>query len=151
MTVHSGDMGYTIGLLPGSARCKPMDERLKFIARLLDGEKMAVACRHFGISRKTGYKILTRYNEIGLDGITDAHVGPIGTPTSCRSRSRRRSAIRMLRSGWLSFDEGDIALFRGRVAGERNVVSQPSVSECSLPTMSRPYAYSTYLSEKSEK
>ena len=45
--------------------CKPMDERLKFIARLLDGEKMAVACRDFGISRKTGYKILTRYNEIG--------------------------------------------------------------------------------------
>ena len=51
--------------------CKPMDERLKFIARLLDGEKMAVACREFGISRKTGYKILTRYNEIGLDGLTD--------------------------------------------------------------------------------
>jgi putative transposase len=48
-----------------------MDERLKFIARLLDGEKMAVACRDFGISRKTGYKILTRYHEIGLDGLTD--------------------------------------------------------------------------------
>jgi putative transposase len=48
-----------------------MEERLKFVARLLDGEKMAVACREFGISRKTGYKILTRYNEIGLDGLTD--------------------------------------------------------------------------------
>ena len=48
-----------------------MDERLKFIARLLDGEKMAVVCREFGISRKTGYKILTRYNAIGLDGLTD--------------------------------------------------------------------------------
>ena len=34
-----------------------MDERLKFIARLLDGEKMAALCRDFGISRKTGYKI----------------------------------------------------------------------------------------------
>src|SRR4051794_32568711 len=51
--------------------CKPMDERLKFIARLLDGEKMAPLCREFGISRKTGYKILTRYNEVGLDGLTD--------------------------------------------------------------------------------
>jgi len=40
--------------------CKPMDERLKFIARLLDGEKMAGLCRQFGISRKTGYKILKR-------------------------------------------------------------------------------------------
>jgi putative transposase len=48
-----------------------MDERLKFIARLLDGEKMAGLCREFGISRKTGYKILTRYNEIGLGGLTD--------------------------------------------------------------------------------
>jgi len=51
--------------------CKPMDERLKFIARLLDGEQMAVLCREFGISRKTGYKILTRYNATGLEGLTD--------------------------------------------------------------------------------
>jgi len=36
--------------------CNPMDERLKFIARLLDGDKMAELCREFGISRKTGYK-----------------------------------------------------------------------------------------------
>ncbi len=28
-------------------------------------------CREFGISRKTGYKILTRYNEIGLEGLAD--------------------------------------------------------------------------------
>src|SRR6201988_2959297 len=51
--------------------CKPMDERLKFIARLLGGEQMAVLCREFGISRKTGYKILTRYNETGLEALTD--------------------------------------------------------------------------------
>ena len=37
--------------------CNVMDERLKFIARLLDGEKMAQLCREFAISRKTGYKI----------------------------------------------------------------------------------------------
>ena len=34
-----------------------MDERLRFVARLLEGEKMAVLCREFDISRKTGYKI----------------------------------------------------------------------------------------------
>ena len=51
--------------------CKPMDERLKFIARLLDGEQTAGLCREFGISRKTGYKILSRYNDVGLDGLTD--------------------------------------------------------------------------------
>jgi len=48
-----------------------MDERLKFIAGLLDGEKMAVLCRRFGISRKTGYKILERYNSCGVEGLTD--------------------------------------------------------------------------------
>jgi putative transposase len=31
-----------------------MDERLRFVARLLDGEKMAVLCREFDVSRKTG-------------------------------------------------------------------------------------------------
>ena len=51
--------------------CKPMDERLRFIARLLEGEKMAVACRHFGISRVTGYKIYNRYKECGLDVLYD--------------------------------------------------------------------------------
>ena len=51
--------------------CKPMDERLKFVARLLEGEKMACLCREFGISRVTGYKIFNRYNECGLDGLND--------------------------------------------------------------------------------
>ncbi len=45
-----------------------MDERLRFVARLLEGEKMAVLCREFGISRKTGYKIFNRYKELGLVG-----------------------------------------------------------------------------------
>jgi len=51
--------------------CKPMDERLKFIAKLIDGEKMAVVCREFGISRVTGYKIFNRYKDCGLDGLQD--------------------------------------------------------------------------------
>ena len=51
--------------------CNQMDERLKFIARLLDGEKMAAVCRDFNVSRKTGYKILRRYNDVGLEGLTD--------------------------------------------------------------------------------
>jgi putative transposase len=46
-----------------------MDERLRLVAKLLDGEKMAAVCREFGISRKTGYKIFNRYKEIGLQGL----------------------------------------------------------------------------------
>ncbi|MBL8198846.1 MAG: IS481 family transposase [Gammaproteobacteria bacterium] len=48
-----------------------MDERLRFIARLLEGEKMASLCREFGISRVTGYKIFDRYKTCGLDALND--------------------------------------------------------------------------------
>src|SRR5215469_5313143 len=51
--------------------CRPMDERLKFVARLLDGEQMASLCREFGISRKTGYKIQSRYKHSGLEALRD--------------------------------------------------------------------------------
>jgi len=51
--------------------CKPMDERLKFVARCLDGEKMSSLCREFGISRPTGYKIFNRYKNLGLEGLED--------------------------------------------------------------------------------
>jgi putative transposase len=51
--------------------CHVVDERLRFVARLLDGEKMAGVCAEFGISRKTGYKIFTRYKDCGLQGLTD--------------------------------------------------------------------------------
>ena len=46
--------------------CKPMDERLRFIARLLEVEKMAPVCREFGISWVTGYRIFNSYRESGL-------------------------------------------------------------------------------------
>jgi putative transposase len=51
--------------------CSKVDERLRFVARLLDGEKMAGLCREFDISRKTGYKIFHRYKDCGLEGLTD--------------------------------------------------------------------------------
>ena len=54
-----------------------MDERLRFVARLLDGEKMAVLCREFDISRKTGYKIFQRYKDCGVQGLTDRSRRPI--------------------------------------------------------------------------
>jgi putative transposase len=56
--------------MPWQECCK-MDERLRFVARLLDGEQMAVLCREFDVSRKTGYKIYSRYKNCGLEGLTD--------------------------------------------------------------------------------
>jgi hypothetical protein len=37
------------------------DERLRSIARLLDGESVTALCAEFGVSRKTGYKIHDLY------------------------------------------------------------------------------------------
>lgn len=57
--------------------CSVMDERMRFVIRLKDGESMASLCREFGISRKTGYKILERYEECGLEGLSDRSRRPI--------------------------------------------------------------------------
>jgi putative transposase len=46
-----------------------MDERTKFVGRLLSGEKMAQLCREFGISRVTGHKIWNRYIQDGARGL----------------------------------------------------------------------------------
>ena len=48
-----------------------MDERLRFVARRLEGEKMAPLCAEFGISRKTGYKIFERYKDCGVAAFSD--------------------------------------------------------------------------------
>src|SRR5436190_7127355 len=44
---------------------------VKFVARLLEGEKMAPLCAAFGISRKTGYKIFERYKDCGVAAFSD--------------------------------------------------------------------------------
>jgi transposase len=54
-----------------------MEERLRFVARLLDGEAMTDVCREFGVSRKTGYKIFDRYKEHGLAALSDRSRRPV--------------------------------------------------------------------------
>jgi putative transposase len=51
--------------------CHTVDERARFVARLMDGEPMTALCEEFGISRKTGYKIFQRYQQIGVRGLSD--------------------------------------------------------------------------------
>lgn len=57
--------------------CSVMEERLCFVARLLDGEGMSRACREFGISRKTDYKIWDRYRQGGTEALTDRSRRPV--------------------------------------------------------------------------
>ncbi len=54
-----------------------MEERLRFVARLLEGERMSEVCRSFGISRRTGYKIYDRYKADGLEALTDRSRRPV--------------------------------------------------------------------------
>ena len=57
-----------------------MSERIKFIARLLDGERMSDLCQEFEISRKTGYKLHDRFKAEGLEGLSDKPRLPIHRP-----------------------------------------------------------------------
>jgi hypothetical protein len=57
-----------------------VEERMRFVLRLKDGESMASLCREFGISRVTGYKIYERYKECGLAGLTDRARSDNGVP-----------------------------------------------------------------------
>ncbi len=57
--------------------CSVMDERVRFVGRLLDGESMSEVCRSFGISRKTGYKIFNRYRDEGLEALSDRSRRPV--------------------------------------------------------------------------
>jgi transposase-like protein len=57
------------------------DARVEFvmIAREADAN-VSVACRQFGISRKTGYKWLHRYEAAGLNGLVDQSRRPHSSP-----------------------------------------------------------------------
>lgn len=48
-----------------------VSERMDFVMRLRDGETMSELCREFGISRKTGYKLRDRFEELGPVGLYD--------------------------------------------------------------------------------
>lgn len=53
-----------------------MSERMQFLARLQAGERMTDLCREFGISRKTGYKLLARFETLGSAALVDASRAP---------------------------------------------------------------------------
>ena len=58
-----------------------MEERMKFISGYSEGgESVAALCRLFGISRKTGYKLLKRYKAYGMDGLKDRSRAPHSHP-----------------------------------------------------------------------
>lgn len=58
----------------------PVSERLDFVKRWQDGERVIDLCREFGISRKTAYKLLARFKEEGPKGLYDRSTRPRSIP-----------------------------------------------------------------------
>lgn len=59
----------------------PVKERMRFVVAVDRGDlSMAEACRQHGISRKTGYKILTRYPRDGPESLRDQSRAPHSRP-----------------------------------------------------------------------
>lgn len=68
--------------MPWKETC-PMKERVKFIGmHSLEEWTMAELCRHFDISRKTGYKTLKRFDQDGLSGLLDRSRAPHDHPNA---------------------------------------------------------------------
>jgi transposase-like protein len=59
----------------------PMSEKKEFIALANSGQtNISVLCRRFGISRKTAYKWINRYEAEGESGLIDKPTTPLSSP-----------------------------------------------------------------------
>lgn len=65
--------------MPWKETC-PVNERMQFVMRLQAGERMTDLCREFGISRKTGHKIWSRFESDGPTGLFDQSRAPAVIP-----------------------------------------------------------------------
>ena len=60
-----------------------MEERIRFVMYYFEHEwSMSALCREFGISRKTGYKMIQRYIEGGVEGLRDHSRAPHHHPSA---------------------------------------------------------------------
>ena len=67
------------------------DERLRFVlACLEEADSMAALCRRFGISRRVGYKWVSRYKECGPAGLAQRSRAPHTHPNQVEAEVERR-------------------------------------------------------------
>ena len=78
-----------------------MEARMEFVVRLRGGEKMTDLCREFGVSRKTAYKFVNRYERVGLEGLFDQRRVPGSIPHRTPDRVVQRIVgIRKTHPSW---------------------------------------------------
>ena len=67
-----------------------MSQRIEFVKMVLEQRtNMSELCHRFGISRKTGYKYLNRYNAEGIDGLADRSKRPQFCPHATDPKTER--------------------------------------------------------------
>ena len=80
MTDRTGFLGDTSPRTVGHGAEEPVpwkeicrvEERMRFVLAVSESdETFSALCARFGISRKTGYKWVERYEELGVDGLTE--------------------------------------------------------------------------------
>ncbi len=103
--------------MPWKETC-PMEERIRFVMYYLEHEwSMSALCREFGISRKTGYKMIGRFMEGGIKGLRylsrapHHHPGAVSEPveqTVLAARHRHPTWGPKKLRAWLDRQDGHI-------------------------------------------
>jgi putative transposase len=79
-----------------------VEERARFAVEYESGEwTMAELCRHYGISRRTGYKILARWEQQGAAGLADRSRAPRAHPN--QTPAEVEAAVLELRRAHMSW------------------------------------------------
>jgi putative transposase len=79
-----------------------VDERMRFVMAVEKREEsFAAVCRRFGVSRKSGYKWLGRYDEAGVEGLIDRSRAPANHPHAISEAIAGRClAVRRVHPTW---------------------------------------------------
>ncbi len=79
-----------------------MEQRMRFVEMVVENEEaFSAICRHFGISRKTGYKWLYRYRDEGVEGLKDRSRAPLDHPQAVADTIAQRCiAVRRAHPSW---------------------------------------------------
>ncbi len=79
-----------------------MEERMHFVMAIVENqESVAAVCRRFGVSRKTGYKWLERYEQEGAAALADRSRAPLTYPHALTERVAARCIeVRQAHPSW---------------------------------------------------
>ncbi len=82
--------------------CSSVSEREEFVKLLeLESSNVSVLCRRFGISRKTGYKWLGRYESVGRAALCDRSRRPHTSPEkTCEAMEAAVLSVRTKHPAW---------------------------------------------------